>query len=198
MTGEKIEISVAGMVAGYEVTLQTQTSADNVADSIQELIKVLKSQGATQVKFEEKGVPPADSDMPLQRLAGELDIDAATLKNYVGFKDRTVQLRKASQIMLADALTMLIFSVEKGLQESSLSLNEFENLISMNGIKFEYPTTTAIFNLKNVGYLNAKLYDEEKKLSLAPKGEDNARKAFGALIQGVSPKRKVRKRKKSR
>lgn len=196
MNESKIQVSVSGTVDGYMVTLQTEVTSSEVVGSLTDLLKQLKDYGATEVKR----LKPSDDDSgvskPIQKLATELEIDESDLKPFVGFKGSTAQITKASQLMVTDALTMIILSIEKGLGQASLSLDEMQALIDLNGVKYEYPTTTAIFNLKKVGYINGSLYDQERRLSLTPKGEDNARKAFKALIGGTAPKRSMRSRKK--
>jgi len=198
MGANTIQVSVSGTVDGFMVTLQTDAAPNEAVSSLQDLIKQLKEYGATGVK-ELKEVDYRDETemtKPMQKLARELDVDEQFLRPLVGFKGNTVQITKASQLMVTDALTMIMFSVEKGLGQASLSLDEMQGLIDLNGVKYEYPTTTAIFNLKKVGYINGSLYDQERRLSLTHKGEENARKAFKALIQGTAPKRKVKTRKK--
>jgi len=198
MSENKIQVSVSGTVDGYMVALQTEVTSNEVVASVADLIKQLKSQGATGVRQLGQSDQNDDSDAspPIQKLATELDIDGNALKPHVGFKGSTVQIIKASQLMVTDALTMIILSIEKGLGQASLSLDEMQGLIELNGVKYEYPTTTAIFNLKKVGYINGTLYDQERRLSLTHKGEENARKAFKALMGGTAPMRKVKTQKK--
>jgi len=199
MSENKIEISVMGLVEGYAVTLRMEVLPDRVAESLGNLLNQLRDQGGTAVQTHtETGRQEREqtADGPINRLAAELEMAGSALKTHVGFKDKTVQITKASQIMVTDALTMIIFSVEKGLGQPSLTVEDMQNLIGLNGVKYEYPTTTAIFNLKKAGYINASLYDQEQKLSLTPRGENNARKAFKALIEGAAPKRKIRARSK--
>ncbi len=57
------------------------------------------------------------------------------------------------------------------------------------------PLTTGNFNLKKSGYINGKLYDDEKKISLSPQ-EENSISAFKNYIARKGVKRTHRVTKK--
>lgn len=194
MSGGHVNVSVSGLIRGFEVILTSDTTGENVSETISHLISNLEQMGAKAVEHVGKENPPSSGTdtSAVRRLASELSLDQETLRSFVDFKDGMVQITKASQLKIADALTMLLYSMEKGYSQPSITVEQFEGLITMNGIKFSYPTTTAIFNMRNSEYLNANLYEKEKKLSLTPKGETNASRAFKQLMEGVIVKRKMR------
>jgi hypothetical protein len=193
MSDRAINVEIGGQIRGFQVTLSLGTTKASLNDDIQLLTSLLEEAGVRSSE-KEKQIPLTDE--PIKRLASELDIEPLGLQHMVGYKEGMVQVTKASQLQVTDAMCMLLYAFEKGYGESGIALEQFESLIKQNGIKLTYPLTTGIFNLKKGGYINAKLYDEEKKLSLSPQGEKNAISAFKDYITGKGVKRTPRAIKK--
>lgn len=195
MSERTIKLEITGQFRGFQTTLLLDSTQTTLSDDIKLLASLLE-QGETgfagKVSF-----PPSLLEDTITRLAKELDSDPSTLKPLIGYKDGMVQIAKASQLQLTDALCMLLFAHEKGFSESATVFEHFESLVRQNGIKLNYPLSTAIFDLKKRNYINAKLYEEEKKLSLSHLGEENARSAFKDYVAGKGARRLARVPKKS-
>jgi hypothetical protein len=196
MSEKSIRVEITGKIRGFQATLSLDTTENLLSGDVVMLTNLFEKAGAIGIKEEERIIT---SDEPISRLASELDIDSSDLKRLVGYKEGMVQIVKASQLQVTDALCMLLYAYEKGYGESAIAFEQFESLIKQNGIKLAYPLTTAIFSLlKSRNYINSKLYDEEKKISLSPQGDENARSSFRNYIAGKGAKRTPRAPKKPR
>lgn len=194
MSEKTMKLEITGKIRGYHATVSLDTTERSLSDDVMLLTNLFEKTGAIGIKGEERIIT---SDEPISRLASELDIDSSDLKRLVGYKEGMVQIVKASQLQVTDALCMLLYAYEKGYGESAIVFEQFESLIKQNGIKLAYPLTTAIFSLlKSRNYINGKLYDEEKKISLSPQGDENARSGFSNYIAGKGAKRTPRVPKK--
>jgi hypothetical protein len=196
MSEKTMRLEISGKIRGYRATLALDTTETSLGGDVMLLTNLLEKSEAIGVKEQEKETPSGE---PVKRLASELDIDSSDLQRLVGYKEGMVQIVKASQLQVTDALCMLLYAYEKGYGESAIAFEQFESLIKQNGIKLAYPLTTAIFSLlKSRNYINGKLYDEEKKISLSPQGDENARSGFKNYIAGKGAKRTPRVPKKPR
>jgi hypothetical protein len=196
MSEKTLRLEISGKIGGFRAALSLESTESSLSDDVKLLASLLGKAGAIGITDEEKIIKPNE---PIKRLAGELDADSSDLQRMVGYKEGMVQITKASQLQVTDALCMLLYAYEKGYGESAIAFEQFESLIKQNGIKLAYPLTTAIFSLlKSPNYINSKLYDEEKKISLSPQGEGNARSAFKNYISGKGAKRTPRVAKKPR
>jgi hypothetical protein len=190
MSEKTMRLEISGKIRGYQATLSLDTTEASLSGDVMLLTNLLEKSGAIGIKEEEKRIL---SDEPIKRLASELDVDSSDLQRLVGYKEGMVQITRASQLQVTDAMCMLLCAYEKGYGESAIAFEQFDSLIKQNGIKLAYPLTTAIFSLLNSrNYINQKLYDEEKKISLSPQGEENARSAFKDYITGKGAKRTPR------
>lgn len=189
MSEKQIKLEITGQMKGFGVTLSLETNETLLSDEIKLLISHLEKLGASPTLKEEETQFTGES---IKQLAGELDADPSILRSLIGYKEGMVQIGKASQLQVTDAMCMLLYAYEKGFGESTIAFEQFDSLVKQNGIKLTYPLTTGIFNLKKSGYINGKLYDDEKKLSLSPQGEDNAISAFKNYIAGKGVKRTKR------
>ena len=197
MSEKNIKLEITGQIKGFRTTLSLETMETSLSHDIKLLINLLEKAGASPAPTEEPSPAPV-KDEPIKQLASEVDADPSTLRSLIGYKEGMVQISKASQLQVTDAMCMLLYAYEKGFGESAIAFEQFESLVRQNGIKFTYPLTTGIFNLKKSGYINGKLYDEEKKLSLSPQGEENARSAFKDYIAGKGTRRTSRVSKRTR
>jgi len=195
MGDKQIKIEIAGQIKGFRTTLSLETNETLLSDEIKLLIGHLEKAGASPTLKEQETQFTGDS---IKKLAGELDVDPSILRSLIGYREGMVQIGKASQLQVTDAICMLLYSYEKGFGESAIAFEQFESLVKQNGIKLTYPLTTGIFNLKKSGYIDGKLYDDEKKISLSPQGEKNAISAFKDYIAGKGVKRTPRFSKRSR
>ena len=195
MSEKAIRVEIAGKIRGFQATLSLETTENLLSGDVAMLTNLFEKAGATGIKEEEMIIT---SDEPISRLISELDVDPSDLKRLVGYKEGMVQISKASQLQVTDAMCMLLYAYEKGYGESSIAFEQFGSLVKQNGIKLTYPLTTGIFNLKKSGYIDGKLYDDEKKISLSPQGERNAISAFKDYIAGKGVKRTPRVSKKPR
>lgn len=195
MSEKNIKLEITGQIKGFRTTLSLETMETSLSHDIKLLINLLEKAGASPAPTEE---PSPVKDEPIKQLASEVDADPSTLRSLIGYKEGMIQISKASQLQVTDAMCMLLYAYEKGFGESAIAFEQFESLVRQNGIKFTYPLTTGIFNLKKSGYINGKLYDEEKKLSLSPQGEENARSAFKDYIAGKGTRRTSRVSKRTR
>lgn len=193
MSARPIKLEITGQVRGFKTTLSIETTEASVTDELVFLTGLLEKAGATPAPLEET---PAIQGEPVKRLASELDVDPANLRSLIGFKGGMVQISQASQLKVTDAMCMLLYAYEKGVGESAIAFEQFESLVKQNGIKLSYPLTTGVFNLKQGGHIDRKLYDEEKKISLSPRGEKNAISAFKDYIAGKGAKQATRISKK--
>jgi hypothetical protein len=195
MSDRAINLEIGGQIRGFQVTLSLGTTKTSLNDDVQFLAGLLEEAGA---RSPEKEKQVTLTDEPLKRLASELDLDPSNLQRLVGYKEGMVQITKASQLQVTDAMCMLLCAYEKGYGESAIAFEQFGSLVKQNGIKLTYPLTTGIFNLKKSGYIDGKLYDDEKKISLSPQGEKNAISAFKDYIAGKGVKRTPRVSKRPR
>lgn len=195
MSEKQIRLEITGQIKGFRATLSLETDETLLSNEIKLLISLLEKAGASPPPTEEQTLLIRE---PIKQLAGELDVDPSILRSLIGYKEGMVQIGKTSQLQVTDAMCMLLYAYEKGFAESTIAFEQFDSLVKQNGIKLTYPLTTGIFNLKKSGYINGKLYDDEKKLSLSPQGEKNAISAFKDYIAGKGAKRTPRIPKKSR
>jgi len=195
MSERPINLRITGQIKGFQIALSLETAKESLKNDTQFLIGLIEEVGALPFKTEEKILL---TEGPLERLEKELNVDKSTLRSIIGYKEGMVQIARASQLQVADAMCMLLFAYEKGFNESAIAFDQFDSLVKQNGIKLTYPLTTGIFNLKKGGYINAKLYDEEKQISLSPKGDEKAISAFKDYIAGKEAKRTPRVSKKIR
>lgn len=118
-----------------------------------------------------------DSDNPLTNIEekAELQANSLTAKKVLGFKNENPQILKPTSIKSADAILILLFALEYGLNKAKVSLDEFKTIYESQGIKSGSPLSMTVNNLKNLNYLDKKVYDSSRELTLNARGVDKTK-----------------------
>lgn len=122
-------------------------------------------------------IPKHDSsDTPESRIEARAGVEAGTLSssNLVAFKDDVPQLLRPGAMSAAEALILLLFAVEAGLQTGKVDYKTFKDLYEAQNIKSGSPLTMTLTNLRNGGYLDKNVYQSDRGLRLTAKGERKA------------------------
>lgn len=149
----------------------------------QENIKVIKHKATLkplQTRHEEE-----DSDSPAARLESKADLTSGSLgtKKVLAFKDDVPELLKPNTISITDAVLILLFAVETGLRKNKIDYESFKGLYEAQNIKSGSPLAMTVTNLRNAGYLDKKIYENEKSLRLTAKGESKAIEVLKGAVQ---------------
>ena len=188
----QVTIQIRGRYTNYEVLVSLQVPREKLKETIAELAGDLREAGIGAIRAdrsdereEREESPPAGTDTPYDRLARELEADAASLRKLVGIKGDSIQLYKASQFKIADAVCFICFAYEKALGHASMPYEVLTTLLQASQIKMKTPASVMCFNLINDGYFQRKPYDDERKIVLEAKGEQKAR-IFARQLTGGS------------
>ena len=146
-------------------------------------IKVIKHKATLkppQYNNKEEG-----SDSPAARLESKAELTGGSLgaKKVLAFKDDVPELLKANTISITDAVLILLFAVETGLRKNKIEYESFKGLYEAQNIKSGSPLAMTVTNLRNAGYLDKKVYENEKSLRLTAKGESKAIEVLKSAVQ---------------
>ncbi|SRR5258706_4302249 len=122
---------------------------------------------------------------PEARMETRANLAPGTLKKakIIGFKDDIPQLmRPAALPSVSDASLVLIFAIESGLGQNSVEFEAFKGLYEAQNIKSGSSLSMLLNNLKNSGYIDSKLYNTERKVRLAAKGETKAVEVLKSML----------------
>jgi hypothetical protein len=149
----------------------------------QENIKVIKHTSSLERPGDLKG--DNDSDSPVARLESKAELTSGSLgtKKVLAFKDDVPELLKPSSVSITDAVLMLLFAVETGLRKNKIDYESFKGLYEAQNIKSGSPLAMTVTNLRNAGYLDKKIYENEKSLRLTAKGESKAIEVLKSAVQ---------------
>ncbi|HZT69930.1 MAG TPA: hypothetical protein VFC10_09345 [Terriglobia bacterium] len=193
-TSTPVTVQVRGRQAGFDVAITIQLSRDKFKDALSSLLNDLKEAGLeTSLGEEEHGDKGKverreEADGPYERLARELEVTIQQLRHIVGIKGETIQLYKASQFKIADAVCFICFVYEKGLGRASMPYETLVALVEASQIKMKTPVSAMCFNLRKEGYLQKRPYDENRTIVLSPEGEEKARRFANGLVKSSSSK----------
>jgi hypothetical protein len=118
-----------------------------------------------------------DLDDPMTLIELKSGIEEGTLKKkkIIAFKNNTPQLIRPGEFSTpTDALLFLIYATETGLGQPKIPFDDFKTMFDTQGIKSGSPLTMLLNNLKNANYIDKKAYDNERNITLTPKGSEKA------------------------
>lgn len=125
------------------------------------------------------------ADEPASRLELRAGVPSGSLgsKNIVAFKDNVPQLLRPNIFgSVSDAALVLLYTVESGLQTTSIDYESFKGLYDSQNIKSGSPLTMLLTNLRNAGYLDKKAYTADRTLRLTAKGDKKAGEVLKELV----------------
>lgn len=180
-----------------QILLQSGVSLIADIDSIDGLESILKDLSANGFYLEDKKkslLPPLKQEAKFQpgideagsrvETKASLPQGALTKAKIIAFKDKIPQLLRPNIFSnVTEAMLVLLFSVESGLQTSKVNYDSFKGLFEAQNIKSGSPMRMLLTNLRNSGYLNKKAYSEDKSLSLTAKGESKAIEVLKSLCE---------------
>jgi hypothetical protein len=123
---------------------------------------------------------------PVSKLETTAELPEGTLTKFkiVGFKDEIPQLLRPTVFSnVTDAVLVLLFAVEVGLQRKKIDYEGFKGLFDSQSIKSGSPLSMLVNNLKNSNYIDKKTYDAERNLSLSSKGQTKAIEVLKAVCK---------------
>jgi hypothetical protein len=164
-----------------EAHIQLESGVTLVAEvsTIQEVRDLISYLSDNQmVKRDKQNKQPVDrepqfEDLPEGRVELKADIPSGSLssKKILAFKDGVPQLLKTTHFgSVTDAVVVLLYAVEFGLRKSKIPYDEFKSLYEGQSLKTGSSLSLLVNNLKNDGYIDKKVYDAERQLTLTAKG----------------------------
>ncbi len=180
------------LAEGFEVVADVASVGD-----IKQLIADLRAEGhkpVSDVQSPKKGQQvddhkKLDSHSPLSKIELRAGIVEGQLsgQSILAIKaDLPQLLRPNSFKSTTDALLALLFSIESALGRQSIPYDDFKTIFQSQGIKSGSPLPLLLSNLKLDNYINKKLYDSDREISLSPKGDKKAAEVLRALVGGAS------------
>jgi len=201
-----VTVQLRGSHAGYDVVVTHHVPRGEFRQALLSLLKDLSEAGIAPARPEDEGEGrkekagpiPQETDDPYHALAREFDVGADQVRRIVGIKGDSVQLYKASQFKIADAVCLICFAYEKALGHSSMSYDVLTRLLETSQIKMKTPTSVMCFNMINDGYFQKRAYDEARNVVLESKGERKAREFVQQLLAGSYRAKEARARAKAK
>lgn len=179
-----------------EVHIQVEPGVTVIAEitsasEIKPLLKTLKGQGFTPTETtpetQKQVIKTQDTDDPAAQVETRAELTSGSLKaqNILAFKDGVPQLLRPNAFStVSDVALALVFAVEAGLKQSSISFENFKPLYDDQNIKSGTSLSMLVNNLKNAGYLNNQKYAADRTIALTAKGEKKASEVLRALTEG--------------
>lgn len=117
-----------------------------------------------------------DGESPEARIAQQIGATTAdvTKAGLLGFKNSTPQILKPQDHSVTDALVLLLYAMEVGQGTTKVAYEDFKELYEAQNIKSNSPLSMRITDLRNGGYVDKKIYKQDRSLSLTAKGQKKA------------------------
>jgi len=187
-----VTIQLRGSHTKYEVLVSQEVARGEFKAALLSLLSDLSDTGVEPVRLSgehEQHKRKSETEIehpddPHNRLARELDVSAEQVKRIVGIKGESIQLYKASQFKIADAVCFICFAYEKALGHPSMPYEVLTRLLEASQIKMKTPASVMCFNMINDGYFQKRPYDEARNIVLESKGEGKARDFAKQLADG--------------
>ncbi len=128
--------------------------------------------------------PQVLTDDPQGRVELNAGIPSGSLvsKKILAFKDDVPQLLKPALFgNVTDAVLALAYTVEIGLRSSKIPYEQFKSLFEAQSIKSGSSLALLLNNLKGSGYIDKKLYDTDRTISLTAKGSQKASEVLQSI-----------------
>ncbi len=104
----------------------------------------------------------------------ELPENTLTTKKILGIKDGNPQILRPSAFTSQEGIFVLLYALEYGLGKQKISFDEFKTLYDGQGIKSGSPLVMTVNNLKNNNYIDKKIYEASRELTLNARGATKA------------------------
>ncbi len=159
-------------------------------DEVKELLvflkehDLLKEQQAIIQPNPPSVTPQVLTDDPQGRVELNAGIPSGSLvsKRILAFKDDVPQLLKPALFgNVTDAVLALAYAVETGLRSSKIPYEQFKSLFEAQSIKSGSSLALLLNNLKGSGYIDKKLYDTDRTISLTAKGSQRASEVLQSI-----------------
>lgn len=125
-----------------------------------------------------------DDPNTIIELQANLEQGSLLDKKILAFKDFIPQLLRPNLFSnITDALLVLLFAVEVGLKNKSISYEAFKSLYDGQSIKSGSSLSMLLNNIKNAQYLDKNNYDKDRTLVLTPKGAQKSIEILNAIIK---------------
>jgi hypothetical protein len=122
-------------------------------------------------KHVNRGLQSEDRPEGLVELKADISSGSLSSKKILAFKDGVPQLLKTTHFgSVTDAVVVLLYAVEFGLRRSKIPYEEFKSLYEGQSLKSGSSLSLLVNNLKNDGYIDKKVYDADRQLTLTAKG----------------------------
>ena len=203
MSGEGVppeaSVQVRCFISGCEVTVSFSTAQATLKEQMLSVIRKLEEIGLEplahrerrRAEDEEEQVGEAD---PLTILSRESEVPIEDLKFILGIKGNAIQIYRANQYRLSDAISVLLFINEKALGKPYTPYNDLPTLLEANHIKTPTPLPNVCFNLIRDGTIEKKAYEDSKQIVLTPGGEKKAVKVLTNPDESKATKTAVSKK----
>jgi hypothetical protein len=124
------------------------------------------------------------TDSPAAGVERRVGIPAGSLTkaNVLGFKNGVPQLQRPSAVSATDAILVLLYAVENGLQKAKIARDAFKAIYEAQNIKSGSPLRMKLTDLRNAGYIDKSAYAADKSLTLTAKGENKAIEVIKDLV----------------
>ncbi len=179
-------------VKEVQVTLQPGVILVVQIESIVALKKLLKDlqvaeifSPVTVVEAKPKQAKQSPEDTPERRIEIKAGMPMGKMmgSDILAFKDNVPELPKPSALSVTDAVLILLFALETGIKHPKIEYETFKTLYEAQNIKSGSPLAMLLTNLKNRGYIDKKIYTEEKCIRLTAKGEKQAISALNDAVK---------------
>ncbi|NUQ83465.1 MAG: hypothetical protein HUU11_02020 [Anaerolineales bacterium] len=179
-----------------EVRIEIQPGVTLIADvsdisELKELLQFLSSenvmtlQAPSNENAKEIFSQPDSNEDPnsILELRAELPQGSLLTKKVLAFKNSVPQLLRTGLYgNVTEAILVLLYAIETGLKSPSISYDSFKPLYEGQGLKSGSSLPMLLNNLKNTGYIDKKLYDGDRTLSLSPKGNQKAIEVLKSIV----------------
>jgi hypothetical protein len=149
-------------------------------DGLKALIKdAANAQGLSVPEADPNAVPKGSGGIPndpARRIETRAGLQAGSLDRLelIAFKDNVPQVLRPGALSVVDAVLLLIFAVETGLQKTKLDYDVFKSLYEAQNIKSGSPLAMRVTDLRTQGYIDKAVYTQDRSIRLTAKGEKKA------------------------
>jgi hypothetical protein len=119
--------------------------------------------------------PSTDDPHTLVELKAGIPQGSLLAKKILAIKDGVPQLLRNNLFSnVTDAVLVLVYAIEIGLRTPRIPYDQFKPLFEAQSLKSGSSLALLLNNLKGRGYIDKKLYDTDRTISLSGKGSQKA------------------------
>jgi len=167
---------------------------DSISD-VTKLLEDLKKENfeSVTIKPPELGAPPLPPNLNLNNfddphskieLQASLQSNSLIEKKVLAFKDNIPQLLRPNIFgNTTEALLVLLYAIEVGLNKKSIEYDAFKSLYDGQNIKSGSSLSMLLNNLKNSQYIDKNTYDKDRTIILTAKGAQKGVEILNIIIK---------------